>query len=489
MSQDDLQICRQNFLEDILQTLRNLRNFSFNPEVSFNKNLLLYQLTGNNKIVDNIVFKYNDEANQFLYAKMDKDGGFAFNPLTTSVQWTELIKPMVELNNNLDVIKNYEKIKLGDRILIWQTLDKDPTDPGHLSCVIDCKSGEKYSFGLGTNSSKKVEPKSLLREGLSNIPLGDLTTLTEGLILSPDPIFLHKLTDQLNKPDKTYIRLVASAEINETSIALIRKEFDQINYENDLFVALNVQITNSPLLLSTDEEIKNKELAINETLNQFETAQGLLEPLEYEFYKILILETKQKLLSGKNILLSFYYQLTIRNCAYTKLAGTKTRSINCTSFLQKLFEGLLSCSYDYIPLSDYFVSIPKNCRQITKIATCRSKQAQDESPEFFTPMSRQPSESPELLFKFVSPKRKPKSPKQRKAKSPKRKSKSPKRKPKSPKQRKAKSPKIKPKSPKQRKAKSPKRKSKSPKRKSKSPKQRKAKSPKRNSTKIKIYNN
>ena len=450
----DLQICSQNFLRDMAKILDYS---SFNPEVSHYKNYLLYLLIGyGKKIKDNynvisLVPKTSKPVQltddiQYLYVQEEKaklfalnKSFFAFSPQDSYVQWTELLKPMVEINDKLEIIKNYEKIVPGDRILIWQTVNEDPSDPGHLSCVIDCKSGEKYSFGVTNVPYHTVEPTSLPRKALSyNIFLSkEDTTLTEGIILSPDTIFLNKLTDQLNnRAESNFVQLVASAEINETHIALIKKEFDQIDYSSDLSANILVQVIN-PSPLDTQEHMREKELAFNQALNKIEsnTSPYTTDPNKNKYLKEALSNTKQKIIDGEKIVLSFYYQMQLRNCAYTPLSGTKTRNVNCSSFLQKLFEGILSCSYKYLPLSDYFVSNPKNCRQITEIATCRPRetsQVRNGSTKFFTPMLQQPpNQSPELLFKFKSYTRKSPKRKSPKRKSPKRKSpkrKSPKRK-------------------------------------------------------------
>lgn len=211
--------------------------------------------------------------------------------------------------------RNYETIKAGDMLYIWQCIGKEGAD--HLVGHIVTKSKSEFSFGYGYTGKgwmeKKVEKYAAEKIKNKILDIVYYVDSNEGVIYSPDYVFEYKIIMELTKPKFKSINLIASAVLIEKDIILFQDKLRKIT---------------SPHESLTDVTI----------------------------YKVPGLDMYY---------ISYFIKLKeLMYCAWS--VGLDKRYTNCAGFLETLFGDIISCP----GFTSKYSPAPEKCKQIARHATC-----------------------------------------------------------------------------------------------------------------------
>ena len=304
-------------------------------------------------------------------------------PLLNEFQpWLEIVEPVVYIDKDQNYIQNYKNIQAGDRLYVWAILDRTGI-PWHLAATVVLQNGVHISFGMGYIGSM---PKSRLPAQRSwyetitqmYIPGAHIEPKQAGLY-TPDYLYISQVLRQITKPTGKFLKLIAATDMTQEFVDYLNEEFDKLNV-NDIstmmdfyqfkvgtqaFTSSYSRANITKLLHSLENDIRKHEREL--TRNPSGELQN----------QIFLLKEYANVIKGGDIPVGYLYNLVkIRDRTYCKISGKgPERGANCTSYLQKLFKGLLNCSlYDimFLGQTDLFVVDPRLCRQAKDVAvpTC-----------------------------------------------------------------------------------------------------------------------
>jgi hypothetical protein len=316
------------------------------------------------------------------------------------------VEPVVFINENGDFEQNYKNITEGDKLYIYAILDQNET-PWHLAAVIVTKENKHLSFGMGylgdyTKSEYLPESKSYF-EWLTKRIFKQVAAL-----YTPDYLFINQVMRQLTKPKGQFVKLIASTDLTQDYVRYLYDEFDKLKKEDirlqvDFFeLPLATTVVNSAVARGNTTKLRN---SIVDEIHLYEKkVKKFKDPKDLELFEnqYQLLKNYLDKLNAGIIPVAFLYNLiTIQDRTYCKYTNKGTgKSANCTSFLQKIFSGLLNCSlYDskFLGLgnSDMLVTHPKLCRQSPEVpvSNCIERQILKPASRRLTVRSRAPMQT------------------------------------------------------------------------------------------------
>ena len=292
------------------------------------------------KLLFNKNFKYpkifisnNNEDYSYLFDKFQFDNTHAINyPL------------MIPNENKDEFYRFYKLLQTGDKILIWN----DQFNVGHLTIQIITKYGYIFSIGAFSNHSY------------------------ESALNTPDARFERSLIKKCLNPTLRTTKLIAISELNNKHIRLINEIFNSITINNNhkheymlysfsvnnIFIDTINQINainrsnikkltaqnNNTILMEIGDDIPNEKA--NNVINNIRQYITENPPKFLCTFPFLLFDWKEK-----------------QFCVFSRKGG---RTINCASFVQYIFDDIISCTGSSI------VTIPGMCHQkkTSKRVTC-----------------------------------------------------------------------------------------------------------------------
>lgn len=396
---DDLQVCEQKLLEYYKKKLTY-----YSPLENEEKEIQLADVVSQNKLYKTgNVFLDAEQKNSYVFVdkyslKEGQETMYAF-PISGSNQlWFSFMDPMIDINENSDITRNYKSIQTGDRLYIWVTLNKEGQGQ-HLSAVVVTQDNKHLSFGMGYDftelGSVGIQEKYFSMQPIFEaLSYGLSGKVYEARLFTSDEIIEGQLLRQLTREDFKGLKLVASATLTPSYVAYINEQFDQIKYEH---VSFNLRANIVPVKVfdhwPTKSIIQHISLRIEKNLKSLlKKMDVLVSPVKDEtlpelmgLYRnfndqtMMLFNYLNLTANGYTPLLYTSYTVKVPETSgvYCLYSGKRTgRASNCTSFLQKIFGDLLNCGwFDNMFLnSDIVVSNPAWCRQnydVAPVPDCR----------------------------------------------------------------------------------------------------------------------
>ena len=241
-----------------------------------------------------------------------------------------------KINNNPELNRFYKIIDPNDTILIWGLVNKYGIY--HITCQIITSKGFSFSFGI-------LEGDVLEKKNIHYF------TTYNSILCTPDILFENKIKKQLEKPNQKHLKLLAISKLNRKHINLLNDTFNKLSGDN---------LTEYNLYL---DFINNNDINFNQQIN--ESNYDMLETLFNHNKFLKNAEFRQygnsslNLFKNNNlrIFMRPFYNFTLPNINYCKISKHHNKQINCASFLQSLFDDIITCTGSSI------VSIPRFCYQ------------------------------------------------------------------------------------------------------------------------------
>ena len=298
----------------------------------------------------------------------------------------------ITAENNVRIVNNWEKIKIGHVIRIWVLLNKNKIK-SHLVAEIILDRYTSISFGI--SNLDEIDVKFQLYE--------TRIATQEAILLSPDPMLNEQLQRQYNDPLNTYCEIVSQGIITEKSYEKLQnffkffnpytncigvqlmhniydynKRFININKIKDKYLEIKKvigktyeELSNIPDLFSYDPKLKddiifykkniqydflfyepeNKDIYDNICIKSNTINEHILNTV-YTKYKDLselynLKDTKYDIFNTYNLIYCWKYT----EAEYFKLSGklpdiisSNKKLVNCTSIINWLFEDIVNCS-------------------------------------------------------------------------------------------------------------------------------------------------
>jgi hypothetical protein len=243
------------------------------------------------------------------------------------IQYFSLNYPVISVNQDGTFNRFYKLFNVGDKILIWSSNILF----GHLCCQIITKSGYTFSFGMMGGGIYYKKKKKF------NVTSASLNT--------PDAILEKSLFDKLLNPLKKDIKLVSISLLKKKQIDIINNHFDKIRFMDNYTIL--------PKIIN-EKHFKQDNIEINKLKNQ-----NLLEQIvllrKQNYSNQITFDLIDQNINNKILFLQYYnYNIVDKFCLFSK---KKNNTKNCTSFLQSLFDDIITCTGSSI------VSIPRFCYQ------------------------------------------------------------------------------------------------------------------------------
>jgi hypothetical protein len=255
----------------------------------------------------------------------------------------------------VQLVKNYDDVQPGDKLFIWNCLDRGGGGT-HLSGVIKTATGKYINFGFFPN---KLENRKI-QEARDGVMTGMLRpyrafvnsnfSTYEGLVQSLDDVFLLKLTKQLNNPSQKFVKLVNVVELTDVHVDNLKNTFDSIYdtaYEKIGYTAMGVMqpsqycsARDKREFIETLEEIREK--IFSDSLNY--------QINEYNAYAKSPDASCKAFFFGR---VDIPFPKMYRRYA----SATNKTCMNCTSFFDQLFPGVISCGV----IGHYVAEDPARC--------------------------------------------------------------------------------------------------------------------------------
>lgn len=300
--------------------------------------------------------------------------------------------PVAQFDENGNFVRNYKQIEAGDRLYIWANVSRDGV-AGHLSAIIITKDNVHIGFGMGLGGDAEN-----LDDNLTNRFFKAIFNPKDALLYTPDWTFNLMLFRQLTKPGTRFVKLIAAADLTDEYVKYINEEFDKLA-EEDFSLRLDGHVISADFFGNVEAKGLSRHYMLKTLKKNTKILKAYLRGIEREGAVIMEIPTKlsneqkqklqliqeqliytDNLLNGINnykelilkknsiVLLFQDYVAKIRSRTYCLFSGkTKLQEgANCTSFLQKIFGGLLNCGYYNrflgVP-SDLLITNPAWCRQ------------------------------------------------------------------------------------------------------------------------------
>lgn len=264
-------------------------------------------------------------------------------------------KPIIEMKSDGTIIKHYDKFREGDTLHVWQCLDRTGT-PMHLTAVILCaEDNTKYSFGFGLKKSTLLDTITIGIQTIDSM-LKENFGKAVGVIYTPDGVFENKILYQVNKPDKTYAKLISSVNITAEHIQNIHDAFDQLSFPANIE---NVNLMISPILSPCGAW--NLQEYTNELQRELITNIGFGEKgKDLIQFKEQVVDYLHRIKNDDTVPCHYIYSISYsitHNYVYCKFSSKNTQTSNCSSFIDRIFRDSINCGV----LSNYIAVDPKRC--------------------------------------------------------------------------------------------------------------------------------
>lgn len=254
-----------------------------------------------------------------------------------------------KINDNMNLYRFYKIIDVNDTILIWGLLNKYGIY--HISCQIITHNGFSFSFGI-------LEGDEILEKKIIN----NFTTYNS-ILSTPDILFENKIKKQMEKPNQKHLKLIAISKLNRKHIELLKNSFDQLALENlkEYNLYLDFVSNNNTMY---NQQINKNNYDILESLFNHENFDINTDYINYKEQKNASLKLFKN--NSNRIFLRPFYYFTLPSMNYCKISRYHNKTINCTSFLQNMYDDIINCTGSSI------VSIPRFCYQkkTAKRVTC-----------------------------------------------------------------------------------------------------------------------
>lgn len=237
--------------------------------------------------------------------------------------------PIVTFENN-KVINHIDEINIGDRINIWTTYNKFSISEkkAHICCQIITKNNKNFTFGFGTDYMECIG-RFQKNNNIANTFLKQKFSKCKLIFNTPDSIFEKKLLYQKSHPNRRYVKLIGSSNINSEQIENIKKIIDNLEINN-----INLEIIRIKHNLFNDQ-IQNKIKIINqEVINLFNNTRN-----KNYINNASIIEL------NKNDMFCIYnsFEFKIPNLQYCAFSSKSKESYNCSSIIFDLFKDVITC--------------------------------------------------------------------------------------------------------------------------------------------------
>lgn len=378
-----LQTCENSVFSYFRMKLENLnRKTTENQkvELTLKANLDLQYIDDSDdyKFEKDLVNPDNTEIITYVSRGKDANGNQILVPVAIPLlnefqPWLEIVEPVVYIDGEENFVQNYKRIQPGDRLYVWAILDSAGV-PWHLAASVVLQNGVHISFGMGYIGSM---PKSELASDRTwyetitqmYIPGAHTEPMKAGLY-TPDYLFINQVLRQLTKPSGKFLKLIAATDMTSDFVTYLNEEFDKLNFD-DISTSMNFFQFKVGMQAFTSSYSKANLTKLQHSLqNDIRKHERVLtrNPSEKLKRQINLLKEYLSTIQKGDVPVGYLYNLvTIQDRTYCKISGKgPERGANCTSYLQKLFKGLLNCSiYDimFLGQSDLFVVDPRLCRQ------------------------------------------------------------------------------------------------------------------------------
>ena len=283
----------------------------------------------------------------------------------------DFVEPVIYIDKDGVFTQNYKNISVGDKLFIYQLLHADGT-AWHLAAVIVTKDNKHISFGMGYAGileESELPATSTYYDWFSQKLSSKLDKNTKGVLYSPDHVFVEAVKRQLTKDHGKFLKLIASTDLTAEYVQLLNEEFDKLKSDDITcyigFHKLPINVLNSTSAKGNLTKLKHY---IQNDIHNYDKVLSRLKSLDeievVQNQKDLLILYSSTLDSGEIPVACVTNYIDIPHRSYCKISNTDPRQqgANCTSFLQKIFKGLLNCS-GYLGASDKYVSHPNYCRQ------------------------------------------------------------------------------------------------------------------------------
>ena len=279
--------------------------------------------------------------------------------------WFSFTEPIVDIEQDGEIKKSYKNIKVGDKLLIWQTLHLSTSGEkaGHLVAHVISTNGTQYSFGFGFLGGGALQQRigERLPEGIARSYIESAVHLIDthkSAVYTPDYLFETAAKRQVIHPERKFLRLIAASTLNKENIETFYKMFDRVRPSN--YQMSTVMLSQIPTDLIKLKPHKKH-------------MSGMVDFIR-RHAKALDTETRKNLetsLSHTNVNKELYcFSMTnffniegIEYCEFSRSASGLY--YNCAKFLQKLFGTLIECK------GDIMVVNPEWCRQRKDVPVLR----------------------------------------------------------------------------------------------------------------------
>jgi hypothetical protein len=255
-------------------------------------------------------------------------------------------QPLIEYDKDGVLLHNYNNIKVGDRLLIWQNIDAHG-NVAHLTAHIITRDGKHYSVGFGFSGKKtytgrlpNVAGKQFMQENLGTAP---------GAIYTPDNVFEQKLLSQCTKARGVFVRLISAVDITQEHLTNMQEAFSRVDFSKPPKPTLRFTIV--PDEGSSEEKAGLvQKIETMMTLGMYD-AQYNRELEEYMEY-IRTPGAKYQCIYSLGYSMDFPLE-------YCKYSGKRSvaHTYNCASFLHHVFADSIDCG-----ILSYVVIDPNRCR-------------------------------------------------------------------------------------------------------------------------------
>jgi hypothetical protein len=383
-----LQTCQDSVFSYYRQKLQNL-NSGTEKNKEIQSTLQYYIKLG---LLDNKTDDYSTEKDlidpsntEIITTVSGKDAAGRNTPVEVAIPllneyqpWLELVKPVVFIGKDDYLYQNFKSIQPGDRLYVWAILNAAGT-PWHLAATVVLQNGDHLSFGMGYMGSM---PKSDLPSERSwyemltqmSIPGAHSAPQKAGLY-TPDYLYISAVLRQLTKPSGEFLKLIAATEMTQEFVNYLNEEFDKLDYD-DVQIEMDFFQFNTGMQVFTSQKSRANMTSLQnfiaEDIRQHQIEFAIFPYMDDLSRQITLLESYSQALQKGIVPVGYLYNLVeIKDRTYCKISGKgPERGANCTSYLQKLFKGLLNCSlYDimFLGQSDKFLVDPKLCRQAAEV--------------------------------------------------------------------------------------------------------------------------